>query len=157
MRKLGIESSRSYRSRAVLQEPHASPPLFATANVTGVQLGALRLSRTRKEFAGNAMTHDAPQKVKASHLKRNAYLYIRQCTLRQVIENTESTQRQYALCQNAAALGWPLDRIIVIDTDLGQSGASAAAPDHRDRCRRTACGAGAGAGKSQSAKPITVK
>ncbi len=72
------------------------------------------------------MTHDAHQKVKASHLKRNAYLYVRQSTLRQVLENTESTQRQYALRQNAAALGWPLDRIIVIDTDLGQSGASAA-------------------------------
>ena len=72
------------------------------------------------------MTHDAPQKVKASHLKRNAYLYVRQSTLRQVFENTESTQRQYALRQNAVALGWPLDRIIVIDTDLGQSGASAA-------------------------------
>jgi DNA invertase Pin-like site-specific DNA recombinase len=72
------------------------------------------------------MTHDAHQKVKASHLKRNAYLYVRQSTLRQVLENTESTQRQYALRQNAAALGWPLERIIVIDTDLGQSGASAA-------------------------------
>ena len=59
-------------------------------------------------------------------MKRNAYLYIRQSTLRQVLENTESTQRQYALRQNAASLGWPLDRIIVIDTDLGQSGASAA-------------------------------
>ena len=72
------------------------------------------------------MTHDAHQKVKASHLKRNAYLYVRQSTLRQVLENTESTQRQYALRQHAVALGWPLDRIIVIDTDLGQSGASAA-------------------------------
>jgi len=72
------------------------------------------------------MTQDAHQKVKAGHLKRNAYLYVRQSTLRQVFENTESTQRQYALRQHAAALGWPLDRIIVIDTDLGQSGASAA-------------------------------
>lgn len=72
------------------------------------------------------MTHDAHQKVKASHLRRDAYLYVRQSTLRQVFENTESTQRQYALRQHAVALGWPLDRIIVIDTDLGQSGASAA-------------------------------
>jgi DNA invertase Pin-like site-specific DNA recombinase len=72
------------------------------------------------------MTQDAHQKVKASHLKRNAYVYVRQSTLRQVFENTESTQRQYALRQHAAALSWPLDRIIVIDTDLGQSGASAA-------------------------------
>ena len=72
------------------------------------------------------MTQETHQKVKATHLKRNAYLYIRQSTLRQVIENSESTKRQYALRQKAVALGWSEDRIIVIDTDLGQSGASAA-------------------------------
>jgi DNA invertase Pin-like site-specific DNA recombinase len=70
------------------------------------------------------MNQDAHQKVKATHLKRNAYLYVRQSTLRQVFENTESTQRQYALRQQAVALGWPQDRIVVIDTDLGQSGAA---------------------------------
>jgi DNA invertase Pin-like site-specific DNA recombinase len=72
------------------------------------------------------VTEETNQKVKATHLKRNAYLYIRQSTPRQVIENTESTKRQYALRQRAVALGWPEDRIIVIDNDLGQSGASAA-------------------------------
>jgi len=72
------------------------------------------------------MTHDAHQKVKASHLKRSAYLYVRQSTLRQVFENTESTQRQYGLRQHAVALGWSLESIIVVDTDQGQSGASAA-------------------------------
>ena len=72
------------------------------------------------------MTQETHQKVKATHLKRNAYLYVRQSTLRQVIENSESTKRQYALRQKAIALGWPEDRIIVIDNDLGQSGASAA-------------------------------
>jgi DNA invertase Pin-like site-specific DNA recombinase len=61
-----------------------------------------------------------------AHLKRNAYLYIRQSTLRQVFENTESTKRQYALRQRAVALGWSEERIIVIDSDLGQSGASSA-------------------------------
>jgi DNA invertase Pin-like site-specific DNA recombinase len=71
------------------------------------------------------MTGDAHQKVNAGHLKRNAYLYVRQSTLRQVFENTESTKRQYGLRQHAIALGWPLERIIVIDNDLGQSGASA--------------------------------
>lgn len=71
------------------------------------------------------MIYDAHQKVTAAHLKRNAYLYIRQSTIRQVFENSESTQRQYALQQNAIALGWPQERIIVIDSDLGQSGASA--------------------------------
>jgi len=68
---------------------------------------------------------EAHQKVNADHLKRNAYLYIRQSTLRQVIENTESTKRQYDLRQHAVALGWPVERIVVIDSDLGQSGASA--------------------------------
>lgn len=65
-----------------------------------------------------------PDKVQASHLKRDAYLYVRQSTLQQVLENTESTERQYALRQRAVALGWPLERIVVIDTDLGHSGAS---------------------------------
>jgi DNA invertase Pin-like site-specific DNA recombinase len=72
------------------------------------------------------MMNDPHQKVQAAHLKRNAYLYVRQSTLRQVFENTESTKRQYGLRQRAIALGWPEDRIIVIDTDLGQSGASSA-------------------------------
>jgi DNA invertase Pin-like site-specific DNA recombinase len=72
------------------------------------------------------MTEHAHQKVTARHLARKAYLYIRQSTLRQVLENTESTQRQYALRQRAVALGWPSEQVIVIDRDLGQSGASAA-------------------------------
>jgi DNA invertase Pin-like site-specific DNA recombinase len=72
------------------------------------------------------MRTDAHQKVKPTHLKRTAYLYVRQSTLRQVFENTESTQRQYALRQQAVALGWQQDQITVIDSDLGQSGASSA-------------------------------
>ena len=65
------------------------------------------------------------QKVKPEHLKREAYLYVRQSTPRQVLENSESTKRQYALQQRAIALGWHSDQIVVIDNDLGQSGASA--------------------------------
>jgi DNA invertase Pin-like site-specific DNA recombinase len=72
------------------------------------------------------LSGEANQKVRAAHLKRNAYLYIRQSTPRQVLENTESTKRQYALQQRAAALGWAREQIIVIDHDLGQSGATAA-------------------------------
>ncbi len=72
------------------------------------------------------MRFDAQQKVTVSHLQRDAYLYIRQSTLRQVVENTESTQRQYALKQQAIRLGWAIEQVIVIDSDLGQSGASAA-------------------------------
>jgi len=65
------------------------------------------------------------QKVRPSHLKRDAYLYVRQSTLRQVLENQESTKRQYGLRERAVALGWPVERVVVIDDDLGQSGASA--------------------------------
>src|SRR5712691_318080 len=64
-------------------------------------------------------------KVNAGHLKRNAYLYIRQSSPRQVLENTESTKRQYGLRQRALALGWAAEQVIVIDTDLGQSAAHA--------------------------------
>ena len=73
-----------------------------------------------------SINSQAHQKITSAHLSRMAYLYVRQSTLRQVFENTESTQRQYALRERAVALGWPLDRIVVIDSDLGQSGASAA-------------------------------
>ena len=64
-------------------------------------------------------------KISAAHLKRSAYLYVRQSTLRQVVENQESTHRQYALRDKAVALGWAQDQIVVVDSDLGLSGASA--------------------------------
>ena len=72
------------------------------------------------------MSAETAAKVTAGHLARNAYLYVRQSTLKQVLNNTESTARQYALRQRAAALGWPASQIITIDTDQGHSGASAA-------------------------------
>lgn len=75
------------------------------------------------------MSLAAPQKITADHLKRDAYLYIRQSTLRQVVENTESTQRQYGLQQQAVRLGWPIERVIIIDEDQGQSAKHAAGRD----------------------------
>jgi hypothetical protein len=72
------------------------------------------------------MTIETNQKVTASQLKRSAFLYIRQSTARQVLEHTESTARQYALRKRAVALGWKDDQVIVIDSDLGHSAASAA-------------------------------
>jgi DNA invertase Pin-like site-specific DNA recombinase len=63
------------------------------------------------------------EKVTAGHLRRNAYLYIRQSTLKQLAENQESAKRQYNLKDRAIALGWPKDQVIVIDSDTGQSGA----------------------------------
>ncbi len=68
-------------------------------------------------------------KVTADHLRRDAYLYVRQSTLYQVANNTESARRQYDLRGRAVALGWAADKVIVIDIDQGQSGASAADRD----------------------------
>ena len=72
------------------------------------------------------MSTESSLKVGPDHLARTAYLYVRQSTLRQVLNNTESATRQYALRQRAIALGWSTDRIEVIDCDQGQSGTSAA-------------------------------
>lgn len=68
----------------------------------------------------------AHQKVTASHLKRQAYCYVRQSTLKQVFENTESTKRQYALRERAITLGWPVVQIVTVDSDLGETATSIA-------------------------------
>ncbi len=65
-------------------------------------------------------------KVQPRHLERGAYLYIRQSSMRQVVENAESAKRQYALRGRAVALGWRDEQVVVIDNDQGESGASAA-------------------------------
>jgi DNA invertase Pin-like site-specific DNA recombinase len=67
--------------------------------------------------------------IAQSHLRRKAYLYIRQSTILQTEQNVESTQRQYGFKEQAVALGWAVDQIEVIDDDLGQSGAVAAGRD----------------------------
>lgn len=72
------------------------------------------------------MSVEAASKAKATHLGRSAYLYVRQSTLRQVLNNTESGVRQYDLRRRAVALGWTAEQIIVVDVDQGHSGASAA-------------------------------
>ena len=64
--------------------------------------------------------------VTADHLRRCACLYVRQSSLQQVHDHQESTARQYALKRRALALGWAADQIVVVDEDLGISGASAA-------------------------------
>ena len=61
-------------------------------------------------------------KITSSHRERTALVYLRQSSMAQVREHTESTRSQYALADKAAALGWPRSDIEVIDTDLGISG-----------------------------------
>ena len=64
-------------------------------------------------------------KIRATHLQRQAWVYVRQSTMTQVRENAESLNRQYELAQRARHLGWPPDRVRVVDDDLGCSGADA--------------------------------
>ncbi len=70
---------------------------------------------------------EAPRspKIKPWHLDRIALVYIRQSTPQQILEHKESTNRQYGLVERAVALGWPAERVLVIDEDQGLSGASA--------------------------------
>src|SRR3954465_2208243 len=63
-------------------------------------------------------------KITAVHRRRRAVVYVRQSTPGQVERNVESTARQYALRERAIELGWPAEQVVVVDEDLGRSGAS---------------------------------
>ena len=66
-------------------------------------------------------------KITSAHQARLAYIYVRQSSLKQVAHNRESQDYQYRLQQRAQALGWTVDHIRVIDSDLGRSGSEATA------------------------------
>src|ERR1700709_380455 len=65
-------------------------------------------------------------KIQPRHLDGMAVVYVRQSTTQQVREHRESRDRQYALADHAVDLGWPRDRVLLIDEDQGLSGRSAA-------------------------------
>ena len=67
-------------------------------------------------------------KIRDRHLDRLAMVYVRQSSPQQVLENRESRERQYALAQFAQRLGWPAERVVIVDEDQGQSGRSADEP-----------------------------
>ncbi len=67
------------------------------------------------------------RKLTADHRRRLAYVYVRQSSMAQVRENTESLERQYELSRRAVELGWDPTRVVVIDEDLGRSGAESTA------------------------------
>jgi DNA invertase Pin-like site-specific DNA recombinase len=93
-------------------------------------------------------------KITSSHLARVALVYLRQSSAAQVERNRESTDRQYALVHKADDLGWPADRVVVIDEDLGLSGSGAVARSGFARliaeCRPRARGSGVGPGGVQT-------
>ena len=63
-------------------------------------------------------------KILDLHLDRLAVVYVRQSDPQQVLNNRESRERQYALVDHAVALGWPRDRVVIIDDDQGRSARS---------------------------------
>jgi excisionase family DNA binding protein len=81
-------------------------------------------------------------KITAEHLARDAYVYVRQSTPDQLLNNPESRRRQYALASRARALGW--ENIIVIDDDLGRSGSGQLRPGF-ERLIAAICAGSAGA------------
>jgi DNA invertase Pin-like site-specific DNA recombinase len=68
----------------------------------------------------------AEERVTAAHRAKLAYVYVRQSSLNQVRQHQESTELQYRLVDRAVGLGWPRERVHVIDADLGKSGATSA-------------------------------
>jgi DNA invertase Pin-like site-specific DNA recombinase len=72
-----------------------------------------------------ASSRASSSKVLPAHLEKLAIVYVRQSSPTQVLEHRESTARQYALAEQAIAFGWPRERVLTIDEDLGKSGRSA--------------------------------
>ena len=75
---------------------------------------------------GSPPSPQATAKIGLRHLERLAVVYIRQSNPQQVVNNRESRERQYALVDRAVALGWPRDRVRVVDGDQGHSGRTTA-------------------------------
>ena len=81
-------------------------------------------------------------KITPEHLTRDAYVYVRQSTADQLLNNPESRRRQYALVARARSLGW--EHVIVIDDDLGRSGGGQLRPGF-ERLLAAICAGTAGA------------
>ena len=81
------------------------------------------------------------RKIERQHLRRGAFVYVRQSTMAQVERNAESRERQYELVERAVALGWQASEVVVVDEDQGQSAKSA---DGRDGFQRLVAEVGLG-------------
>jgi hypothetical protein len=93
-----------------------SPPFATTAAPTPKTVEPTPL---RSSTAGLLLRS---AKVQDQHRAKLAIVYVRQSSPHQVLEHRESRELQYALADHAVALGWPRERVLVIDEDQGQSG-----------------------------------
>ena len=83
-------------------------------------------------------------KIESQHLRRSAYVYVRQSTMAQVERNVESRERQYELVDRAVALGWHAAEVVVVDEDQGRSGKSTDGRDGFQRLVPTSASVGSG-------------
>lgn len=83
-----------------------------------------QLLTLREQRVGGTPLGESPEKVRPWHRDRLAVVYVRQSTAQQVLVHQESTRLQYGLADRARVLGWAPERVLVIDDDLGKSGAS---------------------------------
>src|SRR4051812_20462819 len=74
------------------------------------------------EDRGSVRLDLLPDKIRSGHRERLAIVYIRQSTPQQIERHQESTRLQYALVERAVHFGWPRERVVVIDDDLGRTG-----------------------------------
>ena len=86
---------------------------------------AVPQSPTSAPLVISAFGPRATSKIQGTHFDRLAIVYVRQSSPQQVIENRESRERQYALAQFAQRLGWPAERVLIIDEDQGISAKTA--------------------------------
>ena len=82
----------------------------------------MKTAERQAPSVSDAVANQASSKILVTHLDRQAVVYVRQSSAQQVLENRESTARQYRLADHAVALGWSPERVVVIDDDLGKSG-----------------------------------
>src|SRR3954454_24834219 len=98
--------------------------MSAAASPTTNTPTTITSTSVRSTSTSAAATSAVSMKIERRHLERAAVVYVRQSTLAQVREHAESTARQYALAEQAVALGWDPRDVAVIDADLGVSGRS---------------------------------
>ena len=113
-----------------------SPPQLAARRWHDPRLGTLAPPNSNAHAEESVAVHAARREfLKESgpqHLNQ-PIVYVRQSSPQQVLNNRESRERQYALADHAVDLGWPRDRVLIIDEDQGESGKSA---EHRSGFHR---------------------
>ena len=92
-----------------------------STNILGEKQPATGLPGRLADSADRLVVGLVSTKIQHQHLERLAIIYVRQSSPRQVVENRESKARQYLLADYAVRLGWPRERVLVIDEDQGSS------------------------------------